>query len=291
MKHFSESEREFLRVNYPIYGSRQCALKLNRTSTSVNLFCSRNKIRCHIKYIQPEKRSINPNIFLNIDKEETAYFLGVLWGDGSVSKNPKLYHVAVQWKEEDAKEIYPKLLSLGKLGICSMVRKRIYKNEEKTFLHCCIYFCNKPVHNMLVKYDFLNKSTVAPKKILEKIPAKYHHDFWRGYFDADGCMYVSEKNKRYTLTFCGSYEQNWSETIKLFKKIGVKKIQLWSHRSKDGSYSKIAVQRISDIQIVGNYLYKNFKEKKLGLQRKYEKFMLFQKLIRDVDFSKSRRKT
>ena len=47
---------------------------------------------------------------------------------------------------------------------------------------------------LLQTYNFHIKSKTSPIIVLDKMPSKYHHLFWRGYFDGDGCLTI--KNKR-----------------------------------------------------------------------------------------------
>jgi hypothetical protein len=85
-KLYSESEIEFLKSYYPIYGAKFCSKKINRPVESVRNKASSLKIKSG-KEIPKEdiifvdlgiKEKIDSTLFLDLNKitKESAYFIG-----------------------------------------------------------------------------------------------------------------------------------------------------------------------------------------------------------------------
>jgi hypothetical protein len=120
----------------------------------------------------------------------------------------------------------------------------------------------------------LNKSKVSPKKILNLIPDKFKRFFFLGYFDADGCFYYNKKNYCRQLKIGSTYEQDWSCIEKLFKNLKIN-YQIEKRITKNKHcYSTIRTWGKQNVKSFGALLYQSFKKDKIGLKRKYEKFVL-----------------
>lgn len=262
---------------------KQCGSSFKFSSNNKNIFCSKicankNKIKVHIrvcefcgkkfqlKNIAYEKRGggkycsivcknrkyfFDEKYFNNINTANKAYWLGFIFGDGNVYKQTLTIH-------------------LSKNDINHLVA---FKNDIKS--NKDIMFRNDGsveyrIYSEKIITDLL-KLGVVPNKTFKleypNIPQKYNKDFIRGYFDADGCMYVS-KNDRYK---CWSIFGVSKNIIIKIKEIIQEECGITLNDRTQGNGFVISTSKYNNIKIIKKYLYSN---KKRYLQRKLDKFNL-----------------
>lgn len=73
---YTKEEDYFLIENYPKFGARFCADKLNRNIDAIIAKASRLGLKITNKEIHPEYQKISINNFNNIINRNVAYFLG-----------------------------------------------------------------------------------------------------------------------------------------------------------------------------------------------------------------------
>lgn len=124
-------------------------------------------------------------------------------------------------------------------------------------------------------YEFRDKSSISPNKILNFIPQDLKRYFWRGYFDGDG--FISKD--KYFASFSGPIDMNWSFLFDLFNELEIKSFSHVKTKRK-GSKSKevignseIKIANRVDVLKLCNYLYLGFCDDKIGLSRKYNRFL------------------
>lgn len=122
--------------------------------------------------------------------EETAYWIGFLMGDGSITKSKGRYRISVELNSSDVGHLN-KLKAYLKSE--HPLRNRISKNTVK------IEFNSEIIANRLSKFGIIqNKSSLNTGiNFLEK-----DKDFWRGLIDADGSLGVYNNEPR--LALCGT---------------------------------------------------------------------------------------
>lgn len=190
--------------------------------------------------------------------KEFAYYLGLLWGDGYVMKNKAI----IEMDELDFNSIKPTIETIGEFRYSIRQRKNRVKKVTSCSIHSvksCLWLINN--------FDYREKSNKSPNKILEFIPEEFHSYFYKGYFDADGCIYLgSVKKKSYQLYFCGSYDQDWSFITNLFNKLNINKYTVkQKEQNQNNKINKCSIVRITnknDIIKLRNYF------PKIGLKRK-----------------------
>ncbi len=198
--------------------------------------------------------------------EGQAYALGLLWADGSMTKNNS-HVLSIETVEEDFNCFLPALQSLGKLS----TNKRQRPNRKP---QASAYINNKELRNVLFKLGFCEKSKLSPCKIIELLPKKHIKDFVRGWVDGDGCFYVNLKNKQYQFSISGSYEQDWTALKNILDSLGII-YKYWQQKQfqhgKENSYSYLRViHRPSLIKLI-DFIYE---DASFMLYRKFEKCKL-----------------
>ena len=202
--------------------------------------------------------------------KETAYILGYLWADGFLTNKVKgkYYSVGLRISENDMSDI--KCL-FSKILLCKSIKFYSYKNpiNKPTWKKMeDVRFQDVNFTQDLINKDFLNKNLRGSDKILKIIPNKFHNYFWRGYFDGDGCFYVTSKRQCFSIS--SEFNHKWDLLSSICNK---KDIKFFIKKNKYGnsSSSTFIVNRIEDIIKFGDFIYDGVKT--IGLKRKYLKFL------------------
>lgn len=204
------------------------------------------------------------NYFNKIDTEYKAYFLGLIFADGSI--NEKLKTLQLTLREEDSVVLD---IFMNEIYIDRDVRIILPKNDKHSIQKQATV-TSSILYNDLVRLGIQpNKSVVGGKLEAEYIPSNLIHHFIRGYFDGDGCIYINQKTKCRYVTFTGSTD--FINQIKLLLKenIEIGKGNI-SFRNESSTYNSTLsfggnVQSIK----IRDFLYK---DATIYLERKKEKF-------------------
>jgi len=224
--------------------------------TAVLNFLRRNKI--NIKRRKDySKYKFNENYFEVIDSEDKAYFLGLLYADGNISKN--MIRLQLQAKDKKILQIFKKKLN-SNLPI--RLRNCFRFSKQDQFL---IYIISQKMTN-----DLIDKGCMRCKSLILKFPnnkqVPYHliHHFIRGYFDGDGCICLS--GPLFTITSTEDVCQNINIIINEHTKIGIKKLS----KHPNNITKNYRVGGSKQLKKIFDFLYK---DANFYLQRKYQKFL------------------
>lgn len=280
IKIMNENEKNFILENYSILGGIGCAEILGISRNSIYIFASKNKLKINENVLKKiaSKRSkenwknheykdsdykVSSNFFKKCETPESAYILGLLWADGTIYK--KNYHnkISIECLESDMINWLDIFKKSGEWTF--YIRKGRISGKNMMTLSTN----NKDLINFLIDNNYDIKSTASPDKILSKIPIELQHYFFRGWIDGDGCFYFNKKNNARQFYLSGAFNQDWNASEILFKSIDVK-YSICRIENKN-SYSCIRVTNKNGIEKIGNFVYKNFKNDCIGLNRKYEK--------------------
>lgn len=274
-----KEEEEWLKNNYHKMGPDKCCEYLGLRKKQVIGRVTKLKLKLpltlkhSLQSIKPENCNINPKLFYNITIKEVAYLLGLIWADGFLNpaKNGKNSNLGFTMVKEDIDNIKPMLDYIGKWNYYE--RKQPVDTWKSSIN---VITNNKRILNFLIEYDYDKKSYVSADKILSKIPDELKHYWFRGLIDGDGCFYFHKPSKGSTLrqfTLTSTYEQDWSYFENLCRELGIK-YNIKKQKNKKSSSSIIRVTNKNGIIKLGEYIYNNFENDKLGLKRKIEKFIL-----------------
>lgn len=216
--YWTENMKQWMRDNYATVETEKGAEHFG-IDISVYRSCAfKMGLKKPPKYV----RQVKMDLFSNIKKPEVAYFLGLVWADGNVTdvklKTKKWYSMRLAGVATDIEEIEPMINDLGEFGRFVYVPKPT-DTSKKTQIH--LYSYDQRLTHFLVDHDYRLKSRVSPTKILAKIPPNLHHHFWHGFFDGDGCIYHGVAHRCWKLTFCGAFDQDWSDLVAFAKTRGV----------------------------------------------------------------------
>lgn len=162
---------------------RQIAKEVNADQTVVKRI---------IKECELQKRTskrINAGLisdyFETIDNPHKAYWLGMLFTDGSVDRNRGHYRIrlTLQYKDKELLEKFQHDLGL---------QSKLYERKEPGKESFSVEFNDEKMFNDLSKYGICPRKTYVTEHIPKNIPNEYIVDFIRGMFDGDGCLTYSD---------------------------------------------------------------------------------------------------
>ena len=141
-----------------------------------------------IKHPKIKNKFLNEEYFDNIDSEEKAYFLGLLFTDGSVVKSDKKNSIAVRLelniKDIDIIERFKKCLNCESDIVISKRANRNGSISESAL----ISINSEKMSKSLEKYGIIPNKTYKTTH-LPKVDKKFLIPFLRGLIDGDGSIY------------------------------------------------------------------------------------------------------
>ena len=201
------------------------------------------------------------NFFEKIDTEEKAYWFGFLCADGYVARRGV---VQIELKESDKIHLEKFRDTLGDKNIAIK-----YNVKTKSY---GISLCSVKMADDLTKLGCIQKKSLKLTFPTEDmVPSNLIHHFMRGYFDGDGCIYISKTQKSNmfsvlgTKDFLNGFEQH------LLAGIGRDKPNKRIHRKEWAEDTEmISYGGNNQLKRIYNFLYKN---STIYLERKKDKFI------------------
>lgn len=201
----------------------------------------------------------NENFFEKIDTAEKAYFLGLLYADGSVmiikkSENGFSHKIVLELNttDKDILIIFNRLLE-NKNEVYDYQRmSEEYKGVSKLRHMSRIILHSKKMYSDL---DRLGKKPMKTETCLSipNIPSELKSHFIRGYFDGDGS--VTNDNKGMSLLIYGtnSFLNSLKESV---EELGIK-VTHSVHDKKDTNVSMLGIKNREEIEKFYTMLYDN----------------------------------
>lgn len=216
----------------------------------------------------------NENYFEEINSKDKAYFLGLLYADGNVYRNPKQYRyrlqIFLQSQDYYILECFKNYINhSGKLYNDRDLGMKLIIDNKKIF---------EDLGNLGIRPNKTFDISFPAEDIL---PKELQSHFIRGYFDGDGCVSII-KSKHLNVSFTSNPKfleglskilQNNDIYCSKFKK---------RYKLKDISSGSIEISRRKDQLLLYNYLYQDCDN--LHLTRKKDKF-------NTINFIKIKRKS
>jgi len=224
-----------------------------------NIFDS--KFGREFQVISARKYEINEHYFDEIDSEEKAYFLGILYADGCNMVN--YTEVSLRLQEED----YEILLKLNNL---LQPTKPIHKIKEKDN-HKQGY--RLLINSKLISYRLNELGVTQNKTFTTTYPTflrnDLHRHFIRGYFDGDGGVSYTSMHQL-VFNFTGTEDMMLNIQNILINEINLNKTKLYTRHPERKN-------NIRSLNYSGNNIAKNFYnyiyvDSNIFMKRKKEKF-------------------
>lgn len=254
-KRWNNDEIDFLKENYSKNSAIFCSLSLNRSLNSIRIKASCLNLQNKITLFRKNK---NIDTFININTKETSYVLGLLWADGYLTKN----YISIEANKNDLLELEHILYKIS-----------IWCKYDRTKRNVLTYMINnRELCKYLHSFDYSFKSLKSPDKILNIIPEKLKKYFIRGWIDGDGCFYFYKKEYIRQFSLSGAYNTDWSYFENLCKNLNIKYNIKRVFNTKT-SYSVVRISNKNDIKKLGDLIYDDYLIDKMGLYRKYLKYL------------------
>jgi hypothetical protein len=225
---WTQEEIDYLKENYGKILVKNMIKKLNKTLSSIRAKANELNLKSNI----PNSKETHRKIALNFTKQlknsayypskELAYIIGVLNGDGYISKTNKCYFFRLAVKDKDFADFMKKTLYLW-----SGIKPCFYKRKDKYYkqgFYYEIFLNSKNVYQFL--YDFsINKNPQAIENIKKFLKnKKYKVKFIEGFFDSegsiteDGRINITNINQN-LLILCKEFLENLGINTDIIKKI------------------------------------------------------------------------
>lgn len=205
-----------------------------------------------------KKYEVDNSFFDEINSIEKAYFLGLMYADGTISNRS----IVIALQEEDKSILEKFKNALNYTGNLKFIN---YNNIKwKTEIKLCIY--SRELVEALTKIGCIRRKTYNMS--LPKIEMLYYSHFIRGLFDGDGCITKSKNGYYFSITGNKSFLYDINSI--LCKQIEINPCTI-SRKNKSSELSgAMQYSKNSDLIKIRNYLYNDCKD--LYIERKYNKF-------------------
>jgi intein-encoded DNA endonuclease-like protein len=249
----------------------EIAQQLNCEQTTISGILRRNGIKTRVgKKIT--YNDVNISFFKEINSEESAYFLGLLYADGCVQMGCGTYTLSLKLKSDD-QIIIEKFRNIMSPS-----------SPIKIFYSKYSYFRinQKEVCEQLETLGCVpNKSLIL--EFPTKVPTNLIRHFLRGYSDGDGSIYINrvknKQGKKYNNTIWKfvSTKQFCQQTAKILKEeLGISCSQSLSRPKTNNTTTTLTVGGNLQSKKVLDWLYQ---DATIYLPRKYEKYLEFKQTL------------
>jgi hypothetical protein len=276
--HYSDYEINILQKFYSGNGAKYCSTLINRTAHSIHQKAKKlglritNECKSNLQSVvateqhkKPKRNclySVNPDQFMTNFSPESAYILGLMWADGNINVCGRSRQIRIYMVSEDLNTLLHIFDKTGKWF-------RSYRQRNDWKNSCEIGTSNRTLVEFLLSKDYKS----CPLKVLSTIPQDIKPYWFRGLIDGDGCFYVDTKKRLKVFNISGKYTQDWSYMTELLDELSIKYNVHKKISGKGHKHSEINITNYNGIIALGNYIYKNYEQDFIGLQRKYNKFI------------------
>ena len=271
-KRWTNEELDVVRKYYGKISLREISKLIDRSEDAIQ-----NKGRqLGLRY--EDKYSYDIDYFESIDTFDKAYWLGFLYADGCVSFNEEKrnYETCIKLKKDDYLHLKKFNKSInGNVQIkYKTVKPFVNKGYDKEYEECSIRLYSKRFAENLIKNGVVpNKTKMIEFPVLED---NLMWCFIRGFMDGDGHICLPNKTGYgYRVGFT-CYNLDFLEKIQKF----LDKYNIVSHINLDKKFGhtyKLEIRNKSSILI---YLEKCYENDTMYLERKYNRYKLLYKLLR-----------
>lgn len=251
---------------------KEICKELNVDYASVKRALNKNGVELRSLSESLRKYSLDKKYFDNIDNQNKAYILGLLYADGNVSKNK--YAMQISLQEED-KHILDKIRSELNTDTPLYFHEKNKKNKNFKNIYTLI-INNEHMHKSLI-----NNGVVPQKTFVIKFPEFLDDElirhFIRGYFDGDGSFGFYKRKDRqncYHISFSLIGTNDFCQRVKeiIETKLDVHCCIGYCHQKYDSPIRCLSVAGRYNCQKVLDWLYD---DAEMFLIRKKNKYLEF----------------
>lgn len=183
-------------------GVTEISLKIQMSTSNVCTYLNKAYGKDRPKFqriiIVNKKYTLNDTYFEEVNSEDKAYFLGLLYADGCMAGKSNAVQIALQEDDRHILETFKEFIGSNKpLGLIKGSVIKGFKELKKDYIrkNQYIFVINSPK----IKTQLLQLG-ITPKKSLtisfpNFLPKGLYIHFIRGYFDGNGGIYENLKNK------------------------------------------------------------------------------------------------
>lgn len=171
--------------------NKELSKKYNVHRATIQRVLIVNNIKLKTLSETSRKYDIDLNFFKKIDTEFKAYFLGLAYADGNLSRNCmeiSLIYSDKQILADISNKIYNKVVLGERKGRKISIDGKTYNNKKQYRFR----ITSKEMSEDFIKHGLVRNKTFVIR--IPKINKNLIRHFIRGYFDGDGCTYVNYKN-------------------------------------------------------------------------------------------------
>lgn len=241
--------------------TKELEKKYNITSTAICGLLHRRGFETNYYKIRAKKYDINETFFDNIDTEEKAYILGLLYADGYNHENRNSVNLSLAEKDKNILDKITQLIQPTKpLQFIEMSKQNI-KNQNQYRL----VIANKHISQQLAKLGCMQAKTFKitfPEWLQDNLIPH----FIRGCFDGDGYISKNEKNPQISIVATEIFCNKLAEILKA--KCDINCYIRTRHKERNNNIRTLGISgRLQIIRFL-NFTYKNaniFLDRKMEL--------------------------
>lgn len=207
----------------------------------------------------------NEHYFDQIDSQDKAYILGLLWADGHnrVDRGSVILEL-----QEDDKELLEKINNITEnerplRKVALNDKNPSWKNQYN------LLWQSKYLSNVLNQYGMCQRKSLV-LKFPDWIDKELYPHFIRGYMDGDGCVCCMKQNHKIQVSMVGT--RMFLENVqKICDDIGVKTYIIHDTRANEVICTLAIASNVCSMRFL-NWIYNNAN---LKMERKYNKYQQF----------------
>lgn len=254
---WSTEEINFVKNNIRKMTYKEMGKYISRTSSSIQ-----SKVRFLDTKQKVKKYDLNQHFFEKWN-EKMAYVLGFITADGNICKSGRSHMLQIACDDRDVIEKIKCAMSSS-----SPIHMRSRKNGKVSY---------QLRISDIITYNNLRKLGIKPRKSLDitpaSVPNKYLRHYFRGFFDGDGSVWVSNRTstKRLVTVFYSASFSMAKFIYLVIRHICVDykgKLQKIRTPRKNNFYFSIVLGH-RDSLLVYNFMYK---QASIFMDRKYRKY-------------------
>lgn len=220
--------------------------------------------------------TVDENYFDKIDTEEKSYFLGLLYADGCnlPYKGKRYFQLTLHRNDEYLIEAFRKSIK--------------FSGPIKNYPHLSTSILKISSKKLTIALNNLGciskKSLVLQFPNNQQVPEHLMNHFIRGYFDGDGCIWITKNNKIITVDIVSSIDFCKGLNLYINKKLNINGCLNFPVCSKK-RFMSLKMSHRKAMKFLKFIYY----ECNIYMKRKKDKFDIFiKKWLKTCDFSKNR---